>query len=81
MNISAKLFFYIGHWFQRRFSKFSHKYILKTVQAPCWPCVLTDQIRFSYLCRRSPSDLFYQITLNSEHRLQKRRSSKLLFPR
>ena len=40
---------------------------------------LTDQICFSYFCRGSPSDYFYQIILNSDHRSQSRRSSKFCF--
>ena len=54
---------------------------METGHAPWWPCFLTDQIYFSYLARRSPSDYFYQIILNSDKWFQNRRSSKFLSPR
>ena len=46
--------------------RFLHGHIGETGGTPSRPCVLTDQICFSYYCRRSPSDHFYQTILVSE---------------
>ena len=54
----CQIIFNSDHWFQRRFLKFSHRDIMETGHASWWPCILMDQIRFSYFCIRSPSDYF-----------------------
>ena len=39
--------------------RFLHGHIGETGGTPSRPCVFTDQVCFSYYCRRSPSDHFY----------------------
>ena len=49
------------------------KFIRENGHAPWWPCFLTDQICISNFGKRSFSDHFYQIILNSEHRFHRGR--------
>ena len=75
------IIFNFDHRFQRRwFLKFFHRYIIETGHYLWQPCFLNDHIRFSYYCRWSPSDYFYYIILNSDHRFQRKRSAKNFLP-
>ena len=46
---------------------FLYKYMRETDQAPWRPSFLTNQICFSYFCRRLHSDHFFQIVFKSDH--------------
>ena len=67
MTICVKLFSILTTDFREDVLIFLHGDIMETGHAHWRPCVLTDQIRLSCVCGRSPSDYFYQIILNSDH--------------
>ena len=69
--MSAKLLSILIIGCREDVNSFLHKYIRETGLALRWPYFLTDQIRFNYFCKRSSSDLFYQIILNSEEKIFK----------
>ena len=57
---------------------FLYRCIKETGQAPWQVCFSTDQISFSYFCRRSSSDQFCQNIVDSDEWIQKRRFLKVL---
>ena len=69
----CQIVFNSDNWFQRRCLKFpTHSHIRETGHTLWRPCFLMDQICLCYFYRRSSSDHFYQIILNSDHQFQER---------
>ena len=75
-NIPVKLFSILTIGFTCVLSLI-YRHIMETGHAPLWPCFSTDQICFSYFCRRSSNNYFCKIILNSDKAFQWRRFVKV----